>query len=215
MAIVRQILDAFAAKQTSVATALLLAAMAWTVTRLADAVDAYDTLEYQVSQSRDVLADGRKGFQVNVKLINLSGGTTLESVRAQLSTHAKGVQFSDNPQDYLCAVEPPGWAGSPKCNPQGIGFDFSIDNLTPGTYVGFQARYTRADGTDQMPVLRISLPSNRNFRLLESGIATGALHHQTAILAGLVVVLFVLLVLSIVAGVREPDKKGKSRSGHA
>jgi hypothetical protein len=60
-----------------------------------------------------------------------------------------------------------------------------------------------------MPVLRINLPSNKNFRLLESGFATGALHHQTAILVGLVVVLFALLVLSLVAGVRTPDKKGK------
>ena len=207
MAIVRKILDAFSAKQTSVATGLLLAAMAWTVTRLADAVDAYDTLEYQVTQSRDVLADGRKGFLVKVKLRNLSGGTTLESVRAQLSTHARGVEFSANPDDYLCAVEPPGWAGNPKCDPQGIGFDFSIDNLTPGTYVGFQARYTRPDGANETPVLRVNLPANKNFRLLESGLATGALHHQTAILAGLIVLLFVLLVLSIVAGVREPDKK--------
>lgn len=207
MAIVRKILDAFAVKQTSVATGLLLAAMAWTVTRLADAVDAYDTLEYEVSQSRDVLADGRKGFLVEVKLTNLSGGTTLESVRAQLSTHAKGVEFSADPRDYLCAVEPPGWAGNPTCEPHGIGFDFSIDNLTPGTFVGFQAHYVRPDGVNQLPVLRINLPSNKNFRLLESGIATGALHHQTAILAGLFVLLFVLLVLSIVAGVREPEKK--------
>jgi hypothetical protein len=200
----RRILDGFSAKEASIASGAILAALAWTLTRLADTVGSYNTLEYRITQQGTTLASGDQGFKVHVTLSNLSGDTTLGPVHAQLSVHGKGVKFSDDPQESACAVEPPGWAGNPNCTPQGMGFDFAIGDLAAGTAVSFDARYTRTDGIDEEPVLRIQLPSDQNFRLIKAGMATRALRYQSWILMSFVMLLLGLLVLSIAAGVRKP-----------
>jgi hypothetical protein len=206
----RSLLDGFSAKEASIATGAILAALAWTLTRLADTVGSYNTLEYRIVQQGAALAGGDQGFKVQVMLSNLSGDTTLGRVHAQLSVHGKGVKFSDNPDEFHCAVDPPGWAGNPQCAPQGMGFDFAIQNLAAGTAVGFDAKYSRTDGIDEEPVLRIQLPSDQNFRLNKAGMATRALRYQSWILASFVLVLLGLLVLSIAAGVRQPRAAKKA-----
>jgi len=198
------LLDGFSAKEASIATGAILAALAWTLTRLADTVGSYNTLEYRITQQSAVLASGDQGFKVRVVFSNLSGDTTLAKVRAQLSVHGKGVKFSEAEGEHHCAIEPPGWAGNPDCTPMGMGFDFGIENLAAGMVVGFDAMYTRTDGIDEEPVLRIQLPADQDFRLVEAGMATRALRYQTWILTGFAILLVGLLVLSIMAGVRKP-----------
>src|SRR3954464_239011 len=90
----RSLLDGFSAKEASIATGAILAALAWTLTRLADTVGSYNTLEYRIVQQGAALAGGDQGFKVQVMLSNLSGDTTLGRVHAQLSVHGKGVKFS-------------------------------------------------------------------------------------------------------------------------
>lgn len=206
----KNLLGGFSAKEASIATGALLAALAWTLTRLADTVGSYNTLEYRLTQESAVLASGERGFKVQVILSNLSGDTTLGRVHAQLSVHGKGVKFSDAPDESHCAVEPPGWAGNPDCAPHGMGFDFNIENLAAGTAVGFDARYTRTDGIAEEPVLRIQLPTDQNFRLIKAGVATRVLRYQSSILLAFVVVLLGLLTLSITAGVRRPGATKKA-----
>ncbi len=203
MVILQSLRKIFTAKEPSIATGVFLAALAWALTRLVDSVGAYNTLEYDVKHESTTLANGSRGYLVRVRLTNLSGDTTLKSLVAQISAQSKDVQFSDDVHDYHCTSEPPGWVGQPRCQPLGIGFRFEPVDLVAGTYVGLEAKYTRANGSTEEPVLRIQLPSEQNFRLIETGWATRALRYQTGILLTFGVLMVVLLYFSMSASVRK------------
>jgi hypothetical protein len=191
-------------KEKSLATGVVLAFIAWTLTRLVDGITAYNTLEYDVTQKPSSLADGRAGYTYQVLFTNLAGETTLKSLRATVSGSAD-ITFSDVASDHSCAVQPPAW-GRVECEAFPAGFKFTAPPLVAGTFAGMEVKYTRAAGSSDVPVLRILLAEGQDFRLVEAGLATRAVRHQTGILITFLAVATLSLLLSLVAGVREPKK---------
>jgi hypothetical protein len=185
----------------SLATGIVLALIAWSVTRLVDGVTTTGTLEYDTTISPTKLAEGQPGSLILVKLSNLSGDTLLTNLEATLSDPSGKIRFSTNPKDRGCAFEPPAWGENPTCDPHVTGFAFTAPMLVPGTYATFGIKYTVAAGADVKPVLRIKPDGSTKVRLVEAGLETYIARHQTGLLAGLLLVTLVLFLLSVAAGV--------------
>lgn len=193
-------------KDRSLATGVALAFMAWTLMRLIDSISAYDTIEYRTSNKATTLADGRAGFVYQVKLTNLAGDTTAEGLKATVAGGTPAIEFSKDSADWRCPVQPPAGGKVIECEPHVGGFNFSAPPLLAGTYAGLEVKYTRSATSSDVPYLRIVLAEGQNFRLVEAGVATFIVRHQTFILIAFLLLAVVALGISLVAGVMPPPK---------
>ena len=196
----RRFFNGLLSKDKSLATGLVLGFMVWTLMRLVDGIAANGTIEFDIVNDPATLADGRAGHVVRVTLTNLSADTALTNLRASIAAPTESVVFSADPRDRSCAFEPPGWGGQPTCNAFTSGFDFVAPMIVAGTHVQFEVKYTRAEGSSALPIVRIR-PETTKFRLVEPGFSTFVARNQVGLLLTLLMLALVLFFLSVAAGV--------------
>jgi hypothetical protein len=193
-------------RDKSLATGVALGFMAWTLMRLVDSISAYDTLEYEITNKRTTLADGRAGFVYQVKLTNLAGDKTVEGLKATVASRTSDIDFSMHADDHHCPVQPPAGGKVVECAPHVGGFNFSAPPLLAGTFAGLEVKYTRPAASSEIPYLRIVLAEGQDFRLVETGIATTIVRNQTGILIAFLILAAVSLLMSLAVGVLPPPK---------
>jgi hypothetical protein len=188
-------------KDKSLTTGIVLAFMAWSLMRIVDGINAYNTIEYDITQKAVKLADERDGYLYRVKLTNLAGDKTLKSLQVTVGSQNSDIEFSTDPRDSHCVVQPPAWGNALNCEPKASGFNFVSPPVVAGTFVGFELKYLRKAGSSEEPVLRILPEVGQDFRLVEAGAGTFAARHQTGILLTMFLVGLLLLCLSLAMGI--------------
>jgi hypothetical protein len=197
---------ALASDKQSVATGLVIGLIIWSLTRLVDTVTGSPTIEYDTQISPTVLADGSAGYKVDVTLTNLSHDTVIRNLRASVYG-SKHLRFSSNPDDRKCAYGLPVWIQEPTCEAFSIGMNFSAQMLLPNTYVKFGVKYTRDAGSADEPLVRIGPEGESNLRLVERGLETLIVRHETGLLLGMIGLALAMLAASLVASVGRQDQE--------
>jgi hypothetical protein len=200
----RRIVSGLFSEKKSIATALMIGLLIWTLTRLADGVTGSGTIEYKTVYSPATLKDGTKGQQIEVTLTNLSKDTAINGLQATIHDPKGQTTFSDEPQDSFCIYQAPAWADDGNCAPNPISMEFETPLLVPGTYVSVAIKYTQKPGATHEPIVRIRPKGTTKFQLIEPGLQTFVARHEQTLLVGLLVIVAGLFVLSLGAGISEP-----------
>jgi hypothetical protein len=193
-------------EKKSIATALLIGLLLWTLTRLADDVTGSGTIEYKTVYSPATLNNGTKGKQIEVILTNLSKDTAINGLQATIHDPKGMTTFSDKPEDSFCVYEAPAWAEDGNCAPNPISMEFETPLLVPGTYVSVAIKYTQKPGATHEPIIRIRPKDTTKFQLIEPGLRTFVARHEQALLVGLLVIVAGLFFLSLSIGITEPPE---------
>jgi hypothetical protein len=193
-------------EKKSIATALLIGLLLWTLTRLADDVTGSGTIEYKTVYSPATLNNGTKGKQIEVILTNLSKDTAINGLQATIHDPKGMTTFSDKPEDSFCVYEAPAWAEDGNCAPNPISMEFETPLLVPGTYVSVAIKYTQKPGATHEPIIRIRPKDTTKFQLIEPGLRTFVARHEQALLVGLLVIVAGLFLLSLSIGITEPPE---------
>jgi hypothetical protein len=193
-------------EKKSIATALLIGLLLWTLTRLADDVTGSGTIEYKTVYSPATLNNGTNGKQIEVILTNLSKDTAINGLQATIHDPKGMTTFSDKPEDSFCVYEAPAWAEDGNCAPNPISMEFETPLLVPGTYVSVAIKYTQKPGATHEPIIRIRPKDTTKFQLIEPGLRTFVARHEQALLVGLLVIVAGLFFLSLSIGITEPPE---------
>jgi hypothetical protein len=191
-------------KERSLATGLLIALAAWTLTRLVDGIAGSGTIEYAISYSPATLADKRPGTKIDVRLTNLSRDTSITNLHVAITDPTAQLTFGNAASDADCAFQPPAWGENPQCEPHADGMVFDAPMLVPGTYARLGIKYASPDGVTARPIVRIKPEGTDGFRLVEPGLETYVARHETTLLLGLFGFTLVLFLISVAAGVPKP-----------
>lgn len=203
---IQRISSGLFSEKKSIATALLIGLLLWTLTRLADDVTGSGTIEYKTVYSPATLNNGTKGKQIEVILTNLSKDTAINGLQATIHDPKGMTTFSDKPEDSFCVYEAPAWAEDGNCAPNPISMEFETPLLVPGTYVSVAIKYTQKPGATHEPIIRIRPKDTTKFQLIEPGLRTFVARHEQALLVGLLVIVAGLFFLSLSIGITEPPE---------
>ncbi len=203
-AIAHRILSGLFSEKKSIATALMIGLLLWTLTRLADDVTGSGTIEYETVYKPATLKSGQPGKQMEVTLTNLSKDTAINGLQATIHDPRGQTTFSADPDDSNCVYQAPAWAEDGNCAPNPISMEFETPLLVPGTYVSVAIKYTQKPGATHEPIIRIRPKDTTKFQLLEPGLRTFVARHEQALLVGLLVIVAGLFLLSLGAGISEP-----------
>src|SRR5262245_18703686 len=196
---IKGMLAGFLAEKQSVGTGVILALIAWTLTRLVDGITGSGTIEYDVSFAPATLASGEPGDRIEVELSNLSKDISVTKLRAVISDPRGATTFGKASGDYECAYEPPAWASDGTCQPDERGMTFEAPMLVPGTHARVAVKYTQVGGTTHRPIVRIRPGDGSNFQLVGPGLRTFIVRHEVTILMVLLASSVVLLFMSVSA----------------
>jgi hypothetical protein len=187
-------------KEHSIATGMLIALAAWTLTRLVDGVTQGGTIEYAATYAQVATGDHRPGSKITLTLTNLSRDTTVTNLNVAIYDQQGLIKF-DETEPGECAFGVPAWAEGARCKPRGDGMVFMAPMLIPGTSVQVAMRYQGPITGPDRPIFRIKADADSQIRLVSPGLETQLARHELPLLAGLLVATLALLILSVGQGV--------------
>lgn len=197
-------------KDKSLAVTLLIGLIAWTLVRLIDGIAASGTIEYATTIRRATLHDGRDGQLIEVRLENLSRDTAMKNLRVSVSDPTGRLEFGVHPSDRACSFQAPAWGENPLCDAYANGLSFAAPMLIPGTSARLAIKYAhRGKDAGAAPVVRIGPDGSTKVRLIEPGIETFLVRHETALLLTLLIVAAVLFIVGTAAGLSTSEEPVK------